>query len=732
MRRIAYILAMVLATGAVAYFVWREKRFSLPAPVHKAHRSIEGDCFACHDEKRGISNARCSGCHEDPATGRVVQLEGFARHHAYADLKCTECHTEHRGADGSLTKRGHAFKDTDCSACHERHMGPEFAYALPRDAHPQDVRHASHAGLMDDCFACHDEGRPVSADKCSSCHQEESTRAKIALAGYGTHPAYDGLDCLHCHTEHRGSETALKRPAPDILKSECAVCHARHVGEDFAYKLRTSEHPERTVHGDHARWREDCSACHVEGRGLVARQCTSCHDPETEAKVKFAGFASHHLDTTLDCLECHEEHRGLYGDLTKPTHTLERVGCGRCHEKHMGKDYAYVFPRTHHPKDALHADHARWQSDCFVCHTEAGGLDARKCTTCHDPKTREKVKFPGFAAHHAYEELKCLDCHVGHRGRDGTLLRAGKSFKTMGCKTCHERHVGPAHSYTLAGERHPEGRVHRSHAKWESNCFACHKRDTGKHECITCHDPATGKQVELEGFASHHFLSDLKCLDCHAEHQGKRGATTKPGAIFAKTACETCHEAELKRPSKLDEIPAAVRGKAALFDHEEHPAKALTCAQCHPMKPTPAHALVGPFDKNCSACHHDPEQKASCAKCHRETADYFAGRIDGGLVPRGTHGRSDEVTCADCHKFDQASSGFRPPESTCAACHPKSYTELFARAREPWQRWRKKLEARPAGRPDAKRLQFIARNWYHNDAHAEKVRKTHGASKERK
>ena len=141
------------------------------------------------------------------------------------------------------------------------------------------------------------------------------------------------------------------------------------------------------------------------------------------------------------------------------------------------------------------------------------------------------------------------------------------------------------------------------------------------------------------------------------------------------------------------------------------------------MEPGKAHVLEKPYGRVCSDCHHGSKQTASCAHCHQRTAQYFVGRLDGALVGKGTHARSDTVRCQSCHRYDAAAERFAPTESTCDECHPKSYTPVFLKARRDWRQWQASLAGRPANDARTEALHFIARNWYHNDKHAASVRK---------
>jgi len=378
---------------------------------------------------------------------------------------------------------------------------------------------------------------------------------------------------------------------------------------------------------------------------------------------------------------------------------------------------------------ALVKAHAPLEGDCSACHDAGRGVSVAKCSGCHtDPATGAPADFVGFARHHTFSDLNCLECHTAHQGRRGMLLKRGKSFRAAGCGTCHERHVGAGYVYRLAAYKHPDPCLRKSHQPWQRNCTACHTKGSGAYNCTTCHDPQTGKQIALNGFASHHFRKDLTCLTCHAEHRGVEGQpVTKPGVTFSSVPCDACHKPDTMKPVPIDKLSVAVRGKTRQFLHAKHPVGSIACGRCHPMAKDKPHVLVGQFSENCSSCHHGSAQRASCDTCHKQAADYFAGKWSGRIVRRGTHGKSGEVTCVGCHIFDAKTNTFGRPVDTCSKCHPKAYTAAFVKSQAVWQQWRKTVEALPAEYPYADQLKFIGRYWYHNDIQSEKVRKAYPA-----
>lgn len=159
MKRLVYTLAVITSIGAVAFFVWQERRFTQPDALAAAHAALESDCFACHDEDRHVDVAKCAACHTDPATGAAFAFAGFAKHHTYRDLDCLECHTDHLGAKASMTRVTHGLEQTGCAECHDRTMGKNIAYRLAgATEHATKTLHSTHVPWQGDCAVCHTSG----------------------------------------------------------------------------------------------------------------------------------------------------------------------------------------------------------------------------------------------------------------------------------------------------------------------------------------------------------------------------------------------------------------------------------------------------------------------------------------------------------------------------------------------------------------------------------------------
>lgn len=192
-----------------------------PGDLMPAHRSLAGDCFACHAPFQGVPDARCTGCHRVGEIGLVTSRGdtirnrgiGIPFHQSLAHPSCTACHSDHRGVQAyrPIQTFRHGLIDAGllqrCLGCHAR---------------PDD---GLHVGLGDDCASCHDtadwrrarfdHGRWFRFDRhhpaaCATCHPGGAT------AGY---------QCYGCHEHSRAGIRAehLEEGIRDF--EDCARCH---------------------------------------------------------------------------------------------------------------------------------------------------------------------------------------------------------------------------------------------------------------------------------------------------------------------------------------------------------------------------------------------------------------------------------------------------------------------------------------------------------------------------
>jgi hypothetical protein len=188
----------------IAYFgldlLLKKGSFISNGPVSSFHASFEKDCSSCHEPVKGVTNAKCSVCHE--LVGDTRGTYTFAAHYQYrsGDTKrgartasketpCFSCHTEHTGRTTRITE----VEDARCLRCHDygsfndRH--PQFSFITQKIPDDQNLefQHIPHVrqvmakkNLKDiekACLYCHrpePDGKhfqPISFDQtCDACH----------------------------------------------------------------------------------------------------------------------------------------------------------------------------------------------------------------------------------------------------------------------------------------------------------------------------------------------------------------------------------------------------------------------------------------------------------------------------------------------------------------------------------------------------------------------------------
>ena len=408
---------------------WRE--------VTAAHAPIEKDCARCHAAAADTRGSLCADCHKMPQ-GRQVAWQGFARHHLDPTLDCAKCHGEHRGrvpaTITTMTQEAYADSCSNCHAAYASFVGEVNGHVFRHKGHtPQeklrceqchdirvDARGPEHGKLtvalekcttchlkkdpeiavgalakghaaVADCAACHKDWHAPDPTLCVACHRLEADK-KSTLAerhvdagaaaaaparlfpGHAT-DARLALDCLGCHTDHKGATSTERLPKEPVTRT-CERCHAapgggeyvqtaersphrlaagdplaRQPAEDtFAHRQHTSVACEQCHAADvkrHARAPKDaglplalkpgdCIACH-HAPGQQQKKCAECHEAESRfrgggaAGVTAAAPADAHVGL-VDCADCHvPDARGGFAST--------RAQCVRCHGEDFGKLY---------------------------------------------------------------------------------------------------------------------------------------------------------------------------------------------------------------------------------------------------------------------------------------------------------------------------------------------------------------------------------------------------------
>jgi hypothetical protein len=192
----------------------------------------------------------------------------------------------------------------------------------------------AHAGIADDCFACHAPLRGVSTARCIACHKPGEigvrTTRGIAISPDKPQPAFHQalteLNCIACHSDHAGPKLT-RRPAKNFahsllqpaLQGKCESCHAvpltpvhRLITSGCAqchmvsgWKPTTFAHDRFfKLEGDH---NAACTTCHL-GGDFKRYTCYGCHEHQPEPiRALHAEEGIRNID---NCVRCHRSGEG--------------------------------------------------------------------------------------------------------------------------------------------------------------------------------------------------------------------------------------------------------------------------------------------------------------------------------------------------------------------------------------------------------------------------------------
>lgn len=215
-----------------------------------------------------------------------------------------------------------------------------------------------------------------------------------------------------------------------------------------------------------------------------------------------------------------------------------------------------------------------------------------------------------------------------------------------------------------------------SHARFESDCAACHKPWKGVEEsfCLDCHDRALANDTHSDKKMTRRIkasppenLKNPGCLTCHQEHRNvKSGGYTGPAGL-----CVTCH-------SKLTPHPGLDMAGAS-----------MSCQKggCHTY-----HSNITPDE----IAKTDIDRLLPKTRVVLAAAPASQNRLDVAELAKMTNAPfyrkkptitsryeiskhfGFEATCDRCHRSKNGAIDFSPKISVCEKCH-KSVTDTFVR-----------------------------------------------------
>lgn len=223
------ILACNLALLAALVFIYPELMVS-PGKLIPGHKTLEGDCFACHAPLTGASSLRCTSCHKPADIGRLTTTGSVLA----KPVTKAAFHQE--------------LSSQDCVACHSDHAG---------------VKRFARTRLFD-----HDLLKKSTRDQCQSCHKSPADALHKQITG----------NCLQCHTQEKWTPATFDHNQYFVLdrdhNASCVTCHVRNDYSRF------------TCYGCHEHTPDNIRREHIEEGINKFDNCVECHRSANEDDIK--------------------------------------------------------------------------------------------------------------------------------------------------------------------------------------------------------------------------------------------------------------------------------------------------------------------------------------------------------------------------------------------------------------------------------------------------------------
>lgn len=632
--------------------------------------SSRGMCYSCHEGYVADSRNIIFRENKHQLVGKVpedLKLPEIFRLTKNNEFYCGTCHGLHDvRAMGEVGETPFTRMDNDrsqmCIACHAEKIKLQ-KYA----GHPvlKKIKDLSISSIRKKGPKFSPEGELI----CQSCHNSHGRRAMIA-------PVEDSAVCLICHennssllgTEHDlrvtlPNETNIKKE-PLSVSGPCGACHTPHspVGPKlWARKFEPGSSP--------------------------SQMCLSCHDKNSDDKIKDTGRYSHPVNVD-QVLNLNQKISGVVaaGRLPlfpkikgkQPTGTVE---CFSCHNPHQWDPNS---PENRGGKDVdgdasnsfLRISNLGDSPLCLECHTDKKQLlsyDHNLKLTAVDEKNIQGLNVSASGP--------CGACHVPHNAEGPKLwareLSKDKELLPQYCLGCHNKN-GSAKEKLTGENDHPVNVVSKGFniapPDRVTKVLPLFNKDGGTEigeiiGCLTCHDPhiwTANNMSQLvgpvdttddvvknrEGDASSSFLrksaspSPGLCITCHEETALLVGTdhdlfVTAPTAknladqtVKESGQCGVCHAAH-NSPNKL-KLFAREYGPVA---ENQHPMNAL-CTSCH-SKDGSAKEKIPPV-----AIHPEGQLISNIMSFNNQGKGYLP-IFDGN----GKEVNVGDLSCSSCHSF---------------------------------------------------------------------------------
>ena len=226
-----------------------------PGSLSAAHASLENNCAACHTPIKGVQSVNCVVCHGNNEALLQRQPTAF---HAHIQ-SCSQCHTEHQGANRRPTKMDHLA----LARFGLRELNEDAADSGRRQVRGQLLGWIKQHGAREGP----ETGHPLITPEemildCASCHSNHDRHQKLF-----------GHDCAQCHATTQWAIPDFQHPSP--RSTDCAQCHQAppsHYMEHFTMvSMKVAKKSNAQVN-----------------------QCYLCHQTNSWNDIKGIGWYKHH------------------------------------------------------------------------------------------------------------------------------------------------------------------------------------------------------------------------------------------------------------------------------------------------------------------------------------------------------------------------------------------------------------------------------------------------------
>ena len=502
-------------------------------------------------------------------------------------------------------------------------------------------------------------------------------------------------------------------PAPtsqfENSQKNCLLCHLSWT-EQAKQPDQQGSLPEASEHM--------CYSCHngaiVDSRLRIGQgeQHASIYDDQAqkdkrhkkERKDKLPDIFPKTADKELRCSACHtphtqgENHDTLYNDhhnawLRVPNHNGDM--CERCHESKI-KNARELDPKK---RGINHPLSLKMQKPAFE--NQPG------VTRDHDLQKGlpDELKAAGAVLGHA-NEVVCQSCHQIHGGHDQEALNALPMDKSQLCGSCHQRQN--SHSIDEARKKgvHPVNIKPKKPMKRHDqevtfvNCESCHKVHDGQSGpalleddlddinqlCESCHQRQHAKDKEDAQKKGIHPVNikledavdiagqktkEVKCLTCHAVHNGKPETPNLVEDHRNGELCSHCHVGKQTIVGSDHDLRITAQKKTNQFD--ELPTTGV-CGSCHTLHRGDQHSTYLDATKQVAPSNQDPDADKAhlktdklCINCHQKK-----GIAEKKIVEYFSHPHKDLILRSDKHLMPLLAKNEKIEEFgeiACVTCH---------------------------------------------------------------